>query len=244
VLGIVTTAILLLGAAGVVVWLRSRASRPVFRIGEAMERFGAGDATTGAPETGQEELRSIAQRFNEMSSAINCLQEKRLAFVAGMAHDLRNPLSALRMSTGVIPPDRPLPSEERARRTLGVVERQIAHLDRLVSDLPAAASIEAGQLKLRFETRDVYDVHQSASRLHQLELSLPGAPVIAPWDPGRISQVLNNRGAPGAAGGRRWIVTLRVRRRCGAPPPRSRRAPPSFSRTPRACRRAARPAAL
>jgi two-component system sensor histidine kinase MtrB len=199
VLGMITGAALLLGVAGVIVWLRSHAFRPVFRIGEAMERFGSGDATARAPEAGPEELRNIAQRFNEMASAINRQQEERLAFLAGMAHDLRNPLSALRMSTGVIAPDRPLPSEERVRRTLGVVERQIAHLDRLVSDLLDAASIEAGQLELRFETRDVrelarevYDLYQSASRRHDLELSLPDAPVIVRCDPGRIAQVLNN----------------------------------------------------
>lgn len=189
----------LLGIAAVLLWLRGFAFRPVFRIAEAMRQFGRGNKRARAPETGPRELRDIAGSFNAMAEALSRQHENQMAFLAGVAHDLRNPLSALKMSSAMIGPEAPLPSEERIRHLLALVQRQVDRLDRLVGDFLDAARIEAGQLDLKLEERDardlareVFELFRASSRRHEFELVLPAEPVPLCCDPVRIEQVLNN----------------------------------------------------
>src|SRR6185436_6444396 len=127
--------VLVVGVATVLVWLGWYAFRPLFGIGDAMNAFAAGDLNARAPEIGMQELRRIAQQFNEMSGALARQRENQLAFLTSVAHDLRNPIGALKMSTTILDPDGPWPKEERVREILAVVRRQIDHLNRMIGDL-------------------------------------------------------------------------------------------------------------
>ncbi|HSK77251.1 MAG TPA: ATP-binding protein [Thermoanaerobaculia bacterium] len=189
----------LLGIVAVLLWLRGFAFRPVFRIAEAMRQFGRGDKGARAPETGPQELRDIAGSFNAMAEALSRQHENQMAFLAGVAHDLRNPLSALKMSSAMIGPEAPLPPEERIRHLLALVQRQVDRLDRMVGDFLDAARIEAGQLDLKIEewdardlAREVFELFRASSPQHEIELALPAEPVPLCCDPVRIEQVLNN----------------------------------------------------
>jgi signal transduction histidine kinase len=117
-----------------------------------------------------------------------------------VAHDLRNPLSALKLSAAAVRPDRPLPSEEKVRERFGVVTRQVAQIERMVEDLLDTTRIEAGQLRLHLEVHDLVGLvceavalHEEVSPLHPLTLQPPAeAPLPVRCDGTRIAQVLNN----------------------------------------------------
>ncbi|MCY1030210.1 HAMP domain-containing sensor histidine kinase [Corallococcus sp. BB11-1] len=181
-------------------WLRRSALRPVAGLQRAMRAFGAGrDKASRAPEEGPSEIRDMAQTFNEMADSLTHQQEQQLAFLAGVAHDLRNPLSALKLSTALAAPGRAEVTPERMQRTLSLVRRQVARLDRMVGDLLDATRIEAGKLELQPEVRDtrelarsVVELYQSSEPGHTLELALPDAPVLVRADPARLEQVLTN----------------------------------------------------
>jgi len=131
--------------------LRRLALEPLRDISQAMRRFGSGRKRTRAPEHGPAELRDMARTFNEMANSLAHQQEQQLAFLAGVAHELRNPLSALKLSTALSDrPGTPL-TPERTQRTLALVRRQVDRLDRMVGDLLDASRIEAGKLELRIE---------------------------------------------------------------------------------------------
>ncbi len=196
--GIGAGAVLLAAALGLLWWLNARAFRPVFTLSDAMERFGRGDSSARAPELGPAELREMALRFNQMASAIEHQRERQLAFLAGVAHDLRNPLAALKSSTALLRPGHPL-SDERSHRVLALVDRQIDRLDRMIGDFLDAARIEAGQLEIQLAEHDLrtlvwtaVELFESASPAHRLVLSTPDEPVLVRCDPARIEQVLNN----------------------------------------------------
>jgi signal transduction histidine kinase len=191
--------LLLTGAAVLVYWVRTLAFRPVFALSEVMDRFGHGDRTARAAERGVLELRAMAHRFNEMASAMARQRELQLAFLAGVVHDLRTPLSVLRTSIAAVDPDHPLPPEQHTRRVLAIVGDQIARLDRMIGDLLDAARIETGQLEVRMENRDVRDLVRevaalfgNASSRHTLVLRVPDQPILARVDPMRLEQVLGN----------------------------------------------------
>ena len=197
----IVSAVLLLGVSGILVWwLNSRAFQPVFALAGAMQSFGAGDREVRATETGPAELRAMAVRFNEMASALAAQREAQMAFLGGVAHDLRGPLSTLRAALAIASPDRPLGTEEEVRRTLALVARQITRLERMVGDFLDRARIEAGQLDLdpadadlRTIVADVVELFRPASGpSHRIEVDLPAEPLVARCDPLRIEQVMTN----------------------------------------------------
>lgn len=197
--GLVLCGLLLMSLATSTVLLRSVALQPLKDISQAMRRFGAGRKRARAPVAGPTELRDMARTFNEMANGLTHQQEQQLAFLAGVAHELRNPLSALKLSTALSERSRAQLTPERMERTLALVGRQVERLDRMVGDLLDATRIEAGKLELRPEVRDarelardVVELYRSSDSGHVLQLQVPDEPVLVRVDPDRLEQVLTN----------------------------------------------------
>jgi two-component system, OmpR family, sensor histidine kinase MtrB len=196
--GVSMAALLVLGGGALLWWMRRFVFRPLLDMSHAMRRFGAGRKRTRAPEAGPVELRDMARTFNEMANSLSRQQEEQLTFLAGVAHDLRNPLSALKMSAALVTSGRPIP-EERMQKTMALVRRQVARLDRMVGDLLDATRIEAGRFELSLEVRDVREMATAVVELylaggssHDLRLHLPEEPVMLSCDATRVEQVLHN----------------------------------------------------
>lgn len=198
-IGITIGITLLLLSSWLLWWLRSRAFRPVLALASSIERFARGDREARAAEVGPGELREMARRFNQMADALATQRQDQLAFLGGVAHDLKNPLSALRLSVALIAPGQPLPAEPKIRRTMDLVERQIAQMERMVGDLLDMARIESGQLELQFQVRDagalvreVVELFEATSPQHELAVQIPAGEILLKCDPVRMAQVLSN----------------------------------------------------
>jgi signal transduction histidine kinase len=211
-LGICTSVLLLTLTGWLLFWVWTRAFQPMFALSRAMNRFAHGDRGARVDESGPGELRAMAQRFNELADALAAQREAQMAFLAGVAHDLRNPLSALKLSVATIRPDAPLPAEPRIRRTLNTVDRQLTRIERMLGDLIDTAKTEAGQLDLQMEPQDarvlvehVVELFESVAMGQVIELRLPSEPVVVCCDALRIEQVIGNlvsnaiKYSPGAA---------------------------------------------
>ncbi|HEY8505291.1 MAG TPA: ATP-binding protein, partial [Gemmataceae bacterium] len=120
-------------------------------------------------------------------------------FLAVLAHELRNPLAAMRNATEVA---RLLPAgDAQWRWAHGVIDRQSARLARLVDDLLDVSRITRGKIPLRLAALDLGAVAAEAvetvrplveARRHELRVDLPPRPVRVLGDPARIEQVLAN----------------------------------------------------
>lgn len=181
------------------VWFRRQTLEPLLSLAEVMRRFGRGDVDARAASSGPLELRDMADRFNEMADALAHQRRDQIAFLGGVAHDLKTPLSALRISTALFRKGAPLPPEERLRETLALVDRQVNHLDRMVGDLLDRISVQSGDLQLKLERVDVrslaHDVaalYRDTTRRHTIDLTAPPSEVSLRCDPVRVSQVLTN----------------------------------------------------
>jgi len=197
-IGIGFSVVLIVGMTAMLIWIRRVAFQPVFEIQEAIRNFAVGRKDTRAPEYGPEELSAIARQFNEMAVALARQHENQVAFLAAVAHDLRNPLGALKTAADILSSDGKLPPETVAN-VMEVVKRQVHGLDRMIGDLLDTSRIEAGQLELRVKDCDLraiaqasFDLFNSGSSEYQLKLSLPDDPVHVHCDPLRIEQVINN----------------------------------------------------
>jgi signal transduction histidine kinase len=91
-------AVVLLGVAVLLgLWLARGLSRPLLALEEASSRLGRGDLAARAPVGGPAEISALASQFNQMASRLGELITAQQEFVADASHQLRTPLTALRL---------------------------------------------------------------------------------------------------------------------------------------------------
>lgn len=138
---------------------------------------------------------------NERAARSEAEQMSRMKdeFLAMLAHELRNPLAPLRASAEILRLGAGDPVV--LERTRAIMERQIAHMTRLVDDLLDVSRISRGKLELRLEQITLDDAIRSAAetsrpviaeRQHTFSISMPEQPIEVSADPVRLSQAFTN----------------------------------------------------
>lgn len=119
--------------------------------------------------------------------------------MGGIGHDLRSPLSGLRVSVELLRQLEPsLTAREDTARALRALDRHVERIVRMVDDLVEASRIEAGELTVSRERFDLRDTARAASELgstsaaHVIRVRVPDSPVLVHADPVRMDQVLGN----------------------------------------------------
>jgi two-component system osmolarity sensor histidine kinase EnvZ len=78
--------------------LASFAARPLAALTRAAGRLGRGEAHQPLAEEGPRELRALAAAFNRMAADLEGMERERAMVLAGISHDVRTPLSRLRLA--------------------------------------------------------------------------------------------------------------------------------------------------
>jgi PAS domain S-box-containing protein len=126
-------------------------------------------------------------------------ERRKDEFLAMLSHELRNPLAPIRNCTSIL--RRADPASDQARRARAVIERQSAHLGRLVDDLLDVTRIARGKIELRRQRVDLRDVAMRAAddlqtfmheRGLELRVDVAPAPAWADADATRVTQVIGN----------------------------------------------------
>ncbi len=114
--------------------------RPTRQVEMAVSRLATGDLDVRAPaEDGPPEVRELARAFNTMADRLAQLIRSQQAFVSDASHQLRSPLTSLRLELEELELDADRELAEGIRRTIGETMR----LSRLVNDLLALARADA-----------------------------------------------------------------------------------------------------
>lgn len=82
--------------------LMLRVNRPLRAVTRAAQLIGAGRMPAPLPETGPTEIRTLSHAFNRMTSNLKQLDSDRAVLLAGISHDLRTPLSRLRLGVEML----------------------------------------------------------------------------------------------------------------------------------------------
>jgi two-component system, OmpR family, osmolarity sensor histidine kinase EnvZ len=81
-----------------------RQLRPITKLAEAAEEFGKGRAVTYRPR-GAQEVRAAGRAFLDMRTRIERQIEQRTLMLSGVSHDLRTPLTRMRLALSLLPED-------------------------------------------------------------------------------------------------------------------------------------------
>jgi signal transduction histidine kinase len=88
--------------AALSVWTARWLTRPISAFAAAAERFGASTEAIPLVESGPKELRAATRTFNQMQERLRRFVSDRTLMVAAMSHDLKTPLTRIRLRTELI----------------------------------------------------------------------------------------------------------------------------------------------
>jgi signal transduction histidine kinase len=148
----------------------------------------------------QQHRQILAQRdeLAAYASALQTVDRNKNEFLAVLGHELRNPVMALGAGLHILKRrDEP----ELAQEIRAQMDRQVAHLSRLVEDLLDISRIDQGKFSLKKETvllQAVLEFAVEASqpqisvKQHTLTTDIPAEPAWLDADPARLAQVVSN----------------------------------------------------
>jgi signal transduction histidine kinase len=98
----ITAAIILVSACW---FLLTRLTGPLLRVSRAADRLGKGEAVDPLPLIGPSEVRGLTQAFNRMQARLTRFVADRTRLLAALGHDLRSPLTAMRVRAEMVDED-------------------------------------------------------------------------------------------------------------------------------------------
>jgi signal transduction histidine kinase len=116
-------------AAGLAALAGLSLTRPLMRLTEAAERIGRGDLSTPLwRRVRKDQIGLLRDTLEEMRSSLRARDEERETLLAGIAHEIRNPLGGMELFTGLL-------SEELAGRP------EAAHVERIRIELKTLSRV-------------------------------------------------------------------------------------------------------
>ena len=172
------------------------------------------DYETAALRRERDRELAANQELARLNAALADSDRRKDAFIAILAHELRNPLAPTRSAIDLLLGGAPLTAH-----LIDILDRQVGTLARLVDDLLSVARMKANKIELHAERVDVVEIVEQAiasclplieQRRHAFVLESPPEPIILTGDAIRLRQVISTivtNAARYTAPGGRIVVT-------------------------------------
>ncbi|MBK9069559.1 MAG: HAMP domain-containing histidine kinase [Myxococcales bacterium] len=116
----------------VIVVIATLVTRPVRALAEAASDMGQGNFSTPISTRSRDEVGSLAESMESMRQKLAARDEHMQRMLAGIAHEVRNPLAGMELFTGLLREE--LPADAVSRGYADRISREIGHLGRVVGD--------------------------------------------------------------------------------------------------------------
>ncbi|WP_405973220.1 HAMP domain-containing histidine kinase [Streptomyces sp. NBC_00988] len=185
-------------AAGLGAIVARRLTRPLRQLNDMASKFSDGDLTARSPVTGPHETQTLARTLNQGAERLDTLIASQSIFVADASHQLRTPLTALRLSLDNIADG---VDDEFVREDVEQATAEVVRMSRLVNGLLVLARAEAKvtaaePLPLREIVAERLSVWRPAADERGVHIALGGSVVdgrpLVLASPGHLEQVLDN----------------------------------------------------
>ncbi len=177
------------------------------KLHEATQALARRDFTTRLGISGNDEIAQLANTFNDMARSLQeveeqkrQLEETRRDLTAWVSHDLRTPLTSMRVMIEAIL-DGVVKDEETVQRYLDNSRAEIEHLSELIDDLFELAQLDVGHLQLNLQRASISDLISDTlgsmmAKAEQQRITLKGEVAedvdLIQMAPDKIQRVLTN----------------------------------------------------
>ena len=153
----------------------------------------------GQMRDANQQLVLAALSAQKLQEAAEQAQQRQTVFLAVLAHELRNPLVPMQHAAALL--HRARHDESLLPRIQAMIERQVAHMSRLVGDLLDVSRVTTGKLRLERRMVDLKHVLDAAvaacrpsmdARLQHFTVQIPAVPLELYGDPVRLTQIFSN----------------------------------------------------
>jgi len=184
-------------------WLiQRRVNHPLQQLVAAASAIGQGQEPQGLPHDAPQEIAVLAESFRQMSQSLREQDREREIMLAGVSHDLRTPLTKLRLALAMLPD---VPADGQSPALTESMERQIESMDAIVGQFVAFARFGGDEAAVPTDlntlvSRVAADMRSPEQPQHlDLQAGLPMLPVRTVALGRAVANVLENarRYAPG-----------------------------------------------
>jgi len=201
--------LLLLGVIGVLLilavileawWMAGMITRPIRALTDVAEQLSQGNLGVRASPTGPKEMQRLAETVNQMASHLQDNMEGLRAFVANASHELRTPITAIKLNVDALS-DGAVDDRAVAMRFLSQVQDELELMTRTVTDLLDLSKIEAGRGRTQYEpvdtgallneTREFWKVRAHQAGLELKTSVMPGGPNVL-GNEDQLRRLVNN----------------------------------------------------
>jgi two-component system osmolarity sensor histidine kinase EnvZ len=169
VLWVVGMAVVLFGIAALFMRNQVRAIR---RLARAAEAFGMGRDIGPIRPEGATEVRQAATAFNRMQERVRRFLVQRTEMLAGVSHDLRTPLTRLRLALAMLPP------RDELRQDVAEMTADVEEMERMVSGYLAFARGEGAEQAELVNLSAVLEEVAAGARRSGAEVAVDAPPAL------------------------------------------------------------------
>ncbi|MBR9907634.1 MAG: two-component system sensor histidine kinase EnvZ [Gammaproteobacteria bacterium] len=150
-------------------------NRPLKALEAAAKQIGSGEYPDALPERGSTEVIAVTRAFNQMSQGVKQLEQDRALLMAGISHDLRTPLTRIRLATEMMPPA----EDYLAEGIISDIDDMNSIIDQFIDYVRSDTSADNEQQNLNYLVEDVV-AHVPDSWHSKIEViynDMPNVPV-------------------------------------------------------------------
>jgi two-component system osmolarity sensor histidine kinase EnvZ len=199
-----TVATVLLTAVAIL-FIRNQV-RAIERLANAAEAFGRGAEVAHFKPHGAKEVRRAAQAFLDMKSRIQRHIDQRTTLLASVSHDLRTPLTRLKLALALAEPS----------KRNDAMKRDLAEMEHMIDEYLAFARGEGGEAAETVQLRALIEEVSEGARHAGAKVEITVDPELtARVRPNALKRALSNLVMNAAVHGEKIEVAARVRRQGG-----------------------------
>ncbi len=164
-------------------------TRNVRKLAVAAERIGAGNLQDPVDVRSRDELGVLGQTMDRMRSQLAERDARMQQMLAGIAHEVRNPLAGMTLFAGILKDE--LPEGDERRGHVDKIQRELGYLERVVNEFLEFARRPKPQLEDVPLAELLPEVAQLAST-DDLTVEVPATELTARADRGQLRRALLN----------------------------------------------------
>jgi signal transduction histidine kinase len=168
-------------------------TRPIRTLERAAARIGAGDLEAPVGATSRDEIGLVAETLEAMRATLRSRDERMQMMLAGIAHEVRNPLAGMELYAGLLREE--LATDSQNLDFVKRIERELGHLKIIVGDFLEYARRPRPELQARDVAElltEVRDLTLAVASEQRVALTLEAEPARAPCDSGQLRRALLN----------------------------------------------------